>query len=122
MCHFDQMQFRSSVVSVKCRSGQVSFRSSVVRSSVVRSTVVVSLFTYCNICDLIVLILIFLYRITLSCCILLVPQLSKSINLSNHCCHYYHLESVVKPTIIIVIIIFVKAKWKFLTGLKTAQT
>ena len=42
--------------------------------------------SYCNICDLFVLIWLFLFCIMLSCYYLLVPQLSKSVNFSNHSC------------------------------------
>ena len=64
--------------------------------------------TYCNIRDLIVLILLFFCCITLSCHILLVLQLSKRVNFSNHFCHCYNLKPVVKPTIITTIIILVR--------------
>ena len=62
--------------------------------------------------------MLFLFCITLSCYNLLVPQLSKSVNFGNHCCHGYHLKSVVKPTIIIIIIINWKMILRFLKKVK----
>ena len=42
--------------------------------------------------------------------------LYKSVNFSNHCCHCYDLESVVKPTIIIIIyyVLRDRATWQAL--------